>query len=350
MEENLICSNCFKDEGLKLTAVKIGKLNGDICPNCKFSDGFKLTKELSRFLCYMFFVRGTIQKLKYGGAPLIQVNNQHFGDDKILLPKLEEDIKLLEDVAEIGLYFYGPRMWMLGEIEPLKSLQDDNKKETIIDEIIDKYPHRELSTDQYFYRLRKDPGNPNNISEYDSPPSNLSGGGRFDSLDFPVLYGSQDLEICLHECRVTVNDELFVCKIIPEFNLRLLDLSSILKEDDIEEFESIDLAIHFLFLAGEHAYPICKDLAKKIFEKGYDGILYPSYFSHVRNGSIPFDTEYGISIRKISKLQEYSNSQIISNLALFGRPLAEKKVKIDCINRVVINRVGYETSFGPALD
>ena len=41
-------------------------------------------------------------------------------------------------------------------------------------------------------------------------PGGLLGAGRFDTAELPVLYGSQDLEVCLHECRVTAEDEIYL--------------------------------------------------------------------------------------------------------------------------------------------
>ena len=85
----------------------------------------------------------------------------------------------------------------------------------------------------------------------------------------------------------------------------------------LTEFESIDIAIHMLFLAGEHSYEISRDIASAAKEKGYEGIIYPSYFSLLRTGSMPFDTIYGISIRKvpvncrIRKITNYSKHSFI---------------------------------------
>jgi hypothetical protein len=212
------------------------------------------------------------------------------------------------------------------------------------------YPTREISPENHFYRLRLNPKTSHDTSEYDSPPDNLSGNGRFDKPGFPIMYGSQDLEICIHECRVTVEDNIYVSKLRPTRDLKLLDLTELIVEENVTEFESLDIAIHFLFLAGKHSYGICNDIAKKACECGFDGIIYPSYFSYVRTGHVPFDTiSYGISNRRIPSLKEFSKSQIIPNLALFGRPIQENKLIVDCINKVLINRVSYETTFGPAF-
>src|SRR5690348_14105089 len=92
-----------------------------------------------------------------------------------------------------------------------------------------------------FYRLRKAPAKPTEVDQYDSPPIAIAGTGRLDSKDFPVLYGSPDLELCIHECRVTAEDELFVATLVPTRDLKLLDLTKLLLEEGITEFESVDM-------------------------------------------------------------------------------------------------------------
>ncbi len=345
----ILCSDCFRDEGLRIDAYEIGIENNGACPKCKSTSGHKLTKILVQNLCYRFFVRGTILKLDYGGAPLIQFNQQHFKKTDIdFSPWLVDDVKLIEQAGEIGMFYYGPRLWMLGEVEPLKSLQKEDERNVIIEKILTIYPVRELSDKNYFYRLRVNPKVSYDFAEYDSAPDEHLGKNRFDDIGFPVLYGSPDLELCLHECRTSVEDNLFVAKLVPIQKLKMLDLTVFLEENGVSEFESVDMAIHFLFLAGKHSYDICRLIALKAKEKGFDGIIYPSYFSYIRTGAFPFETVCGISIRRFSKLKDYVQSQSIPNLALFGRPVNENKVIVDCINRIVINRVIYDITFGPA--
>jgi hypothetical protein len=48
------------------------------------------------------------------------------------------------------------------------------------------------------------------------------------------MYGSQDLEVCLHECRMTVDDLAYVASLSPTRDITLLDLSALLKEDVTE--------------------------------------------------------------------------------------------------------------------
>jgi hypothetical protein len=347
----LICSDCFFDEGLKLDSIRIGIKNDGECPHCKSRNGYKLTKNLVRTLCYRFFVRGTITKCNYGGFPLIQFNEQHFSNSEInVSPWLENDVNLIESIGKIGLFYYGPRFWMFGEIEPLKSLQRKKMRLSVIDRILNEYPQRIISNEDFFYRLRINPKVPYEISEYDSPPDKYLGKGRLDDKDFPVLYASQDLELCVHECRATVNDDIFISKLKPTKRLKLINLTELIYELNVTEFESLDIAIHFLFLAGKHSYKICREIAKAALSRGFDGIIYPSYFSYIRTGMVPFDTVYGISIRRINQLKRFAKSQIIPNIALFGRPIKEDFIKVDCINRVLINLVDYKLSFGPAYN
>ncbi|MGA3238256.1 MAG: RES family NAD+ phosphorylase [Bryobacteraceae bacterium] len=178
-------------------------------------------------------------------------------------PWLLPDLKLFERLLGVGFFEYGPRLWMVGEVAPLKALQDSDQRRAVIDRIIREYPTVSLTPEHLFYRLRVNPRAGATLSEYDSPPSELLGRGRLDSTDFPVLYGSPDLELCLHECRVTAEDELYAATLAANATLRLLDLSVILEEQlPITEFESLDMAVHMLFLAGKHAYGITREVAR----------------------------------------------------------------------------------------
>jgi len=338
-----LCSNCFKDEGLKLDSKKIGIKSKRICPNCKSKNGKKLDLGLIEALAHRFFVKGTLFRTDYGGAPLIQYNDRQ--KTSVKFPeRLQDDVKLFERSLNIGFFHYGPRLWMIGEIEPLKSLISKNKRSKIISRIISEYPTKLLTTSDVFYRLRINPQNPENHHEYDSSPH--PGKWRLDSKNLPILYGSQDLEVCIHECRVTVEDDLFIATLIPNKDLKLLDLTELL-EENVTEFESLDIAVHMLFFAQNHSYEICRDIALKIKKAGYNGIIYSSYFSFLRTGAMPFDTIYGISVRRFPSYKKQAKSQIIQNIALFGRPIEENLISVKCINRLSFNKIAYDYHFGP---
>ncbi|MGE3708048.1 MAG: RES family NAD+ phosphorylase [Hyphomicrobiaceae bacterium] len=344
----LLCSNCFVDEGLRIDAFKHGLDQDGNCPNCNSLNGRKLTKDHVEGLALRFFVSGTTIRTEYGAAPVIQFNNHHYGSSDISpSPWLKNDIKLIEDAAKIGFFHYAPRLWMVGEVEPLKDLLDSTKRTQIIQRVLTEYPAETIATDSAFYRLRVGPRSPANPDEYDSPPIALAGKGRLDSVGFPVMYGSQDIDICIHECRATAEDDVFVATLKPQRDMRLLDLTHVLKED-VTEFESLDMAIHMLFLARSHSYDVSRAIALAVKDAGFDGLIYPSFFSLIRTGGRPFETAYGLSLRRYHpEVEKYAQSITIPNFALFGRPIEELSVRVHCINRLVLTQIGYMGHFGP---
>ena len=257
-------------------------------------------------------------------------------------------MRLIEGVAGIGFFLYAPRLWMVGlNIEPLDALQNPIKRDKTLRRICDEYPEITLPKSHKFYRLRKNLERPQDFDQYDSSPVERTGCGRLDSGGFPVMYASQDLSICIHECRVAAEDEVFVATLTATQDLKLLDLTALLFQPDKSEFESLDMAVHMLFLAGEHSYEVCSTIALAAAEYGYDGLAYPSYFSLLRTGKVPFETTFGMSHRAIPKLADRERSKIVANLALFGRPVEQGKVEIRSINRLVLRRVQYDFHFGP---
>lgn len=339
----LLCSDCFSDEGLRINALQIGIESDSQCINCGSSAGRKLNRELVEHLAQRFFVRGTISRTTFGAAPIIQFNDRQRTSISVL-PWTEPDLRLFEKTLGVGFFRYGPRLWMIGEVEPLKALQQPEDRAKVVERIISEYPPLVLAPTDSFYRLRREPKDPTSPSEYDSPP--ICGDGRLDSTDLPMLYASQDLQVCVHECRLAVDDESYVATLAPTRPLRLLDLTALLKED-VTEFESLDIAVHMVFLAGRHAYEISKAIAVAASGAKFDGLIYPSYFSLIRTGGMPFDTIYGISIRRIPQLAEHARAQMIPNIAIFGRPIAQGIVRVQCVNKLVIGAAHYSLVLGP---
>jgi hypothetical protein len=237
---------------------------------------------------------------------------------------------------------------MFGEVEPLKALQKAKTRPSVVNRIIKEYPVRVIGPEFSFYRIRKSPNSPSEASEYDTPPAKFAKTGRLDSDSLPILYASPDLQVCVHECRVTAEDELFVATLMPTRSLRLLDLSVLLKEPEgVTEFESLDISVHMLFLAGKHSYKLTREIATAAHQAGFDGIVYPSYFSLLRLGVMPLQTVYGISNRRIPQFQENEQANSIPNLALFGRPIENGIIKVNTINKLILSRVAYDFYFGP---
>jgi hypothetical protein len=214
-------SECFHDQGLRLDAQRLGVDDLAACSNCGATIGRKLNSDRLAALASRFFVWGSLLRCEYGAAPQIQFNQRQ--KTSITVPSWPEaDMRLIERALCVGFFHYGPRLCMIGEVEPLKALQNPTSSSTVIGRILREYPERTLRPENTFYRIRKAPSSPDQPDEYDSPPLPLAGNGRLDSPGFPVMYASPDLEVCVHECRVTAEDDLYVATLGAVSSLRVL--------------------------------------------------------------------------------------------------------------------------------
>lgn len=342
-----LCFACFRDRGLRTLAAR---LDGPIgtCPSCGTPDIRVLNGDTLMRLSHDFFVRGSAIAADYGGAPAIVFNHMQEGSLQPE-PDLAADVDLLQRTLEVGFFHYGPRLWMLGHIGPLQEMLEPVTRASAIQRILLSYPVRILNRTDEFFRVRRVSGNPTDPGEYDAPPYGAPRPpGRLDDGVEPTLYGSQDLDICIHESRFAAGDDLHVATLAPTRELRLLDLGAILRET-ATEFESLDLAVVMLFLAGPHAYSVTREIAAAARAEGYDGIAYPSFFSQLQTGENPFETVYGLALRRIEDFAQDEEAKIIRNLALFGRPVEDGAVAVVGINRLVITRVSYGTVLGPLV-
>jgi RES domain-containing protein len=269
-----------------------------------------------------YFINGSYVKTEYGGATILR-----FGDGDVEFPSwLKSDVRLLSEAAGIGLQYHGPALWRLGGIEPLKALQNIESRESAAQDVVRRFPKRRFAKGEIFYRLRKnvDSGKACDAAQYDAPPVSHNTGGRLNDPSFPILYGSQDIEICVHECRVRKADECYLATLRNTRTLNLLDLCTEIQIDGPTPFESVYLAVQFVFAAEEHSYDVARALAKAAKSANLDGVAYPSYFSSLRGGKIP-------------------------NLALFGYPIADGAVEFCCSDRLHLKAARYELGFGPCL-
>src|SRR5438094_4051774 len=101
MTDYALCSNCFHDQGLRLDAECIGIEDSSACPKCGAITGRKLTSKTAAHLAHRFFVWGTIQRLDYGAAPMVQFN-EHQSTSIDSSPWFAPDLHLFEDVLGIG--------------------------------------------------------------------------------------------------------------------------------------------------------------------------------------------------------------------------------------------------------
>lgn len=215
VESFVACSKCFSDQGLHLDAFKRGTKDSSACPNCGSNDGRKLTEKILHSIALDYFVRGSMHRSDYGGASVIYANDSK-PTDITFPPSLKNDVPIIERITKLGLFRSAPRVWRLGHISPLQQLEAAETRQSVISRILDEYPAILVYPQEFTYRIRKTPNEPEQHHEYDSRPRGISEDhGRFDSDEFPVMYASPDLQLCIHECRVTAEDELYVATLDP---------------------------------------------------------------------------------------------------------------------------------------
>ncbi|SFQ66256.1 RES family NAD+ phosphorylase [Donghicola eburneus] len=316
------CSRCFDDIGLRKVAEKFGKSKFGTCPICGSSDGTKLTHSALELSCTEFFVRGSIFAGRGWFAPLLQFNYFDRPIDEVGREPLRKDIRLLSEAFGLKVFLYGPPLWMFG-----KPAEEDGKQrweDSAYQKICDYHNERELDSNSTFFRVQRNIEFTPEDARFCSPPENFrTAYGRFDSPKLPILYCSLDVETCLHESRVSLEDDIFVATMHPTRTLRLLDLTSPKVDFEISPFD--DPRIWLKSLVYDHgSYDCCQRLASHIRSLGYDGFIVESYFQQAARAKH-------------------------ANLCLFDRPVVSGLVRVEGINKVNLHNVSYEFGFGPAI-
>lgn len=159
MDENLIavaCSRCFRNRGLILDAMQCGREEAGACPNCGLTDGVKLGREPLAFLANRFFVDGSFHRTDFGGAPIVQFN-EHQKTSIDVDAALRADISVFEKILGVGFFYYGPRLWMVGENDQLRALEDADQRGAVVDRIVREYPARIVGPRRHFIGLENPP-------------------------------------------------------------------------------------------------------------------------------------------------------------------------------------------------
>jgi hypothetical protein len=322
------CSDCFQDEGLRIGAIQRGQASRRACQRCGSKTGHQLRYHQLYDLHVDYLWGGTFKRVDFGGASQIVTNPWRYGEREVdFAPWTIDDVHAIEDILQVGAFHYGPPLWRVGEIEPLQELRRKGTRRRAANRVISRFPSRVLPAGTKFYRLRMQmaSGDEQNVGQYDAPPDNLLGRGRLDDVGLPVLYGSPELEVCVHECKLTIPDEAYVATLETNRAFKMLDLSAEIFEESVTEFESVELAMRFLFTAGPHCYEITRSISRAAKILGFDGIIYPSYYGLVR------DTP---SV----------------NYAFFDRPISDNRVTVRCINRATLRSVKYAITLGPLFN
>lgn len=316
------CSECFHDTGLRKVSEKFGNSSPRPCPNCGSLEGSKLTHKALEVACTEFFVRGSIFSGKGWFAPMLQFNYHDRPIDEVGREPLRKDIRLLSEAFGLKVFLYGPPLWMFGK--PVEEGGEQSWETSDYQKICDYHHERELNSNATFFRVQRNIEFTPEDARFCSPPEEFRRTyGRFDSPELPILYCSLDVETCLHESRVSLEDDIFVATMRPTRTLRLLDLTSPKTGFTISPFD--DPRIWLKSLIYDHgSYDVCQQLALHIRSLGYDGFVVESYFQQVAQAEH-------------------------ANLCLFGRPVVAGSVGVEGVNKVNLHNVSYEFGFGPAV-
>ncbi len=157
------------------------------------------------------------------------------------------------------------------------------------------------------------------------PPDGQRTPGRWDDFERPALYLSDDIELCLHECRTTIADEIVIATLTPTRELKVLDLTLDLPHGDSGPFSDANIFVKIMCCSRGRWLEFCREIARAALQAGYDGIRYLSYYSQAKQGAAAV------------------------NLALFGRPINDGSLKVTSVNRLQILDMKYAYRFGPAL-
>lgn len=323
----IACSRCFQDIGLRHEAEKVGAVDSSICPVCGSTKGVKLDEEQLKKACDNYFRIGSYVRTEFGGSNYLSVTDCNVTGDNIEgYTSLKKDIKFLSDHFNIGVFHYGPQMWKVGMNQWLEALNStySKKRKTTIEKIAERCYTKVPGKDKRFYRVRTNlESDFINPQSYDAPPSQKYNSGRMNLRKNVVFYGAFNVETCIHESRIAIDDEIYVATFHPTKDLNFLDFCRIRpSKAENTDFEMLSTAVRQIFLAGNQSYPITRRFAKYAYENGYDGIIYPSFFNSVRE-------------------KKYRN------IVIFGRPIAEHKVNVTSVDRITLNTVKYNYTFGP---
>lgn len=319
----VLCSECFQRHGIKIMAERFGTKDGTKCPFCGSDIGAKLSMGQVRQLAETYIVDGSYWRTVFGGAPIYMLSDslndgECFEDDP--------DLKLLESVSGTSACLYGPALWRIGMITWLEELQsnDNEVRRLAINKLIENCEKKEIQKGAVFFRLlSKLYGDVHDPLTFDSPHWKYQKKGRFSIPRVSVLYLSTGIESTIHEGRVTIEDELSLASFSVEQPLNILDLTTTHYASS-DPFEDLSRSLSYLFSAGEKSYSITQAIAQVVYKQGFDGILYDSYF------------------KQISSLND-------KNLALFGHPIKDGKVRVISIDRLLLNKVEFSYSLGVLL-
>lgn len=323
----IACAKCFVNWGFRQVVAVYADLPEATCPRCAQVGALITSKKLSEAI-QTFFVGGSYTPETM--APVYQVNRIN-PDPARFDVTLEADAKLACALTGEVIFHYGPPLWRVGEVD-LKHAFDAGgvERELAASNFVASAPTVKLPVGTRLFRIRKNPTSDETIATpaaFDPPPSHIERlPGRWDDGNNAVLYASDDVELCLHECRVLIADEIVVATLATARQLVLLDLTANFAIRGATPFSDPEIFAHFLSLSRNEQWLNCARLiARTAQTAGYDGIRYTSYYAQAKHQSKAL------------------------NVALFGRPIETGGLVLESVNRLRLTNAHYTFSFGPVL-
>ncbi len=321
----IACSDCFGNDGLRHVLDRYGIASDLACPRCSSYSGRKLDVGALEAGAQEFFVQGSVAPETL--APALQLNRLN-PSPAVLDPTLAADADLIRSIAGLVVFDYGPPMWRLGYTDHYHDFREGDPAQ-VADALVRTAAAVTVPSGTALYRIRCNLNVGPDVLDpatFDPPPAGVTREpGRWDDLASPVLYVSDDIELCLHECRVALADEIVLATLVATRDLNLLDVSKGLGGSGPTPFQDGNLFADFMSRSRREEWlAICRTVAAAARRAGYDGLRYTSYYSFA------MEPEAGL------------------NLALFGRPIANGLLGLRSLNRVRLTYVRYGFGFGPA--
>jgi hypothetical protein len=327
-----VCSKCFNDFGLVHTCEVHGRPFRGACPKCRAFGGAGLTVRQAHEVCYNYVNHGTYFHGAGGFAPYLKLADPAVADDVKLRPETRTDWEILSSITGSGIRHYGPPLWRLGYTDHLGPQEGEDGSEFELSRagaqrVLDGCPERKITNGAKLYRLRigLDRDKIGSDTQYDSPPAGIKlQHDRFDSENISIFYAGTSVDVCLHEVRLSTRDTLTLATCTPLQELRLLDITG---EEGARSSTPFGDPLHLfngLVFSTDRASE-CRMIAQIIHERRYDGFMYKSFYDPVMFGSG-------------------------RNIALFGWPIREGKLRVQSINNVFVRKITPEFQLGPIVE
>lgn len=323
----IACPSCFSNFGFRSVVTSFGTEIDGVCPQCGAGGSRKIDRKGLIEAITDFFVLGSHVPETY--APVYQRNETnsspaHFDST------LDADAKLACQLTGSVVFHYGPPLWRIGMTNHYDEFQQGGSvRRTAAESLTAQAATCTVAGGTRLFRIRANIRADEHISTavvFDPPPPDIERiPGRWDDINFPVLYVSDDIELCLHECRTMIADEILLATLIPTRDVHLLDLTQELPRQGGTPFDDPNIFIGIMCRSRGRWLDFCREISRAAHGAGYDGIRYVSYYAQAK-----------------------ADVQSI-NLGLFGRPIANGLLKVNSVNRVRIADMKYAIRFGPVL-